>query len=84
VTLVDREIAVLDVFIIDELRRREREQREDAERPRLELPLDNGQPPPGSGGPEADDDIGDDRHDDSGNGNQRDDGSKRGVVIIQL
>lgn len=34
---------MLDAFIIEELRRRERDRRQQEERPRLELPLDDGQ-----------------------------------------
>ncbi len=35
---------MLDAFIIEELRRRERDRKRDAERPRLELPIEEDHP----------------------------------------
>jgi len=62
---------VLDAFIIDELRRREEEER-DSQRPRLELPVDDRYlPPPANGGRDDDDDDDEDK-------------PERGVVIIDL
>ena len=48
---------MLDAFIIDELKRREREEREESrQRPALEIPVDEEAPPP-----DGDDDDGEDR-----------------------
>jgi len=62
---------VLDAFIIDELRRREQEERDNSERPRLELPIE---------GPVENDDDEHDEHDDK----DEKEPSERGVVIINL
>ena len=70
---VELETKVLDAFIIDELRRREDEERDDAKRPRLELPIDDGSRQPGSGNGNGD-----------GKDDDDDDDKDRGVVIIDL
>lgn len=64
---------MLDAFIIDELRRREQEEKGESIRPRLELPLDDRHPPaPGNG------------NGGRGHRDEDDEKSERGVVIIDL
>ncbi|MBI5509850.1 MAG: hypothetical protein HY903_13930 [Deltaproteobacteria bacterium] len=66
---------MLDAFIIDELKRREHEERDEDGRPRLEVPADE---EPVSGGDQdgGGNGGGDDDHDDE----KRD----RGIVVIDL
>ncbi len=47
---------MLDSFIIEELKRREERERARQERPRLELPVDDRQPPREPAKPDDDDD----------------------------
>ena len=62
---------MLDAFIIDELKRREVEERDDAGRPRLEIPDPaDGPPDEGEDAPKDSDDKSDDEKKD------------RGVVVI--
>lgn len=61
---------MLDSFIIDELKRREREKRDDADRPRAEIPKDDDKPA------EVDEPS---KSEDDKNGSK-----DRGVVVIDL
>jgi hypothetical protein len=58
---------MLDPWIIEEIRRREEEERRERERPLLEIPLDMPPYPPPSN-----------------TGKQPDDGTERGVVIVDF
>jgi hypothetical protein len=61
---------MLDAFIIEELRRREREERTQSDAPRIELPIDN---PISFPQPASKDHDSEDRY-----------APKRGVVVIDL
>jgi hypothetical protein len=69
---------VLDAFIIDELRRREVEERDDAGQPRVEIPSPDDEPERDNGGSEPRD------KDKDGDKDEGDKKSDRGIVTIDL
>jgi len=75
-----RSEAVLDAFIIDEIKRREVEERDDVGRPRLELPDPSDEPAPTEKQDKPD------KSDTPAENNDEDDDEKpdRGVVVIDL